>query len=225
MENARLAQLILAIAHDLRSPLTSVKGFSATLLKRWDRFNDDQKLQFVETIHKDAERMSRMVGDVLDLARVASGDLDLYRIEVDVAAVTAEVVKGLDEAAERVEVDIERGLKTRVDEDRFRQIIRNLVESAAELSDDAPVVVRGRRVDEGTELNVDSKGEVPLEELPEMFAPRVAPQSRARRAGTGLALFLTRCMVEAHGGRISVYSDPGEGTTFTVVIPNHEAVA
>ena len=70
LSDVGFAELISKIAHELRSPLTSVKGFSATLLKRWDRFTDEQRLQFVETIHADAERMGRIVSEVLDLARL-----------------------------------------------------------------------------------------------------------------------------------------------------------
>src|SRR3712207_2735425 len=81
------AELISKIAHELRSPLTSVKGFSATLVKRWDRFTDEQRLQFVETIHSDAERMGRIVSEVLDLARLEANRLEIHPVEVAVAGI------------------------------------------------------------------------------------------------------------------------------------------
>src|SRR5688572_15300924 len=77
MENHRFAEMISKIAHELRSPLTSIKGFSSTLTQRWDRFTDEQRFQFVETIHADSERMGRIVSEVLDLARIESGRLQL----------------------------------------------------------------------------------------------------------------------------------------------------
>ena len=86
MSDPRLAEMISKMAHELRSPLTSVKGFSSMLMKRWDRFTDEQKFQFVETIHHDAERMSRIVSEVLDLARLESGRLELHKANHDAGA-------------------------------------------------------------------------------------------------------------------------------------------
>src|ERR671910_5431 len=94
----RFAELISKIAHELRSPLTSVKGFSATLVKRWDRFTDEQKLQFVETIHSDAERMGRIVSEVLDLARLEANRLEIHPVDVEIAPIarqSAEHLEGL----------------------------------------------------------------------------------------------------------------------------------
>src|SRR5918994_5081612 len=97
MDDVRFADLISKIAHELRSPLTSVKGFSATLVKRWDRFTDDQKLQFVETIHSDAERMGRIVSEVLDLARLESGRLEIHPADVEIAPIARQSAEHLRE--------------------------------------------------------------------------------------------------------------------------------
>jgi signal transduction histidine kinase len=82
MNDARIADMISKIAHELRSPLTSVKGFSSMLIAKWDRFTDEQRRQFVETIHADAERMGRIVSEVLDLARMEAGRLQLNPVPV-----------------------------------------------------------------------------------------------------------------------------------------------
>ena len=83
VETTNFADMISKIAHELRSPLTSVKGFSATLLGRWDRFTDEQRFELVEAIHADAERMGRIVSEVLDLARLESDRLELHRTQVE----------------------------------------------------------------------------------------------------------------------------------------------
>src|ERR687895_1197766 len=115
-EAGRFAEMISKIAHELRSPLTSVKGFSATLLKRWDRFNDEQRLQFVETIHADAERMGRIISEVLDLARLESGRLELHPDDVQVAAVARKAVEQLGSGPEdRVVVDIDSSVVVHAD--------------------------------------------------------------------------------------------------------------
>src|SRR5918992_5670333 len=97
-EGPKFAEMINKIAHELRSPLTSVKGFSSTLIKRWEKFTDEQKREFVETIHFDAERMSRIVSEVLDLARLESGRLELRRESVDLGGVARMVVERLPES-------------------------------------------------------------------------------------------------------------------------------
>ena len=81
------AQLLSTVAHELRSPLTSVKGFSATLLRRWDRFTDDQKRLMLETIEADADRVTRLIGELLDISRIDAGRLEVRRQPVDLVAV------------------------------------------------------------------------------------------------------------------------------------------
>src|SRR5580765_2377681 len=81
------AQLLSTVAHELRSPLTSVKGFSATLLRRWDRFSDDQKRLMLETIEADADRVTRLIGELLDISRIDAGRLEVRRQPVDLVAV------------------------------------------------------------------------------------------------------------------------------------------
>ena len=78
--------LISTVAHELRSPLTSVKGFTATLLRRWDRFTDDQKRLMLETIEADADRVTRLISELLDISRIDAGRLEVPPQPVDLAA-------------------------------------------------------------------------------------------------------------------------------------------
>ena len=80
------AELISTVAHELRSPLTSVKGFTATLLAKWDRFTDDQKRLMLETVDADADRVTRLITELLDISRIESGRLEVRRQAVDLAA-------------------------------------------------------------------------------------------------------------------------------------------
>ena len=75
-EELSRAELVSTVAHELRSPLTSVKGFTATLLAKWDRFNDDQKRLMLETVNADADRVTRLITELLDIARIDSGPAD-----------------------------------------------------------------------------------------------------------------------------------------------------
>ena len=80
------AELVATVAHELRSPLTSVKGFTSTLLAKWDRFSDDQRRLMLETVEADADRVTRLITELLDVARIDSGRLELHRSLVDLPA-------------------------------------------------------------------------------------------------------------------------------------------
>ena len=104
------AALISTVAHELRSPLTSVKGFSSTLLRRWDRFTDDQKRLMLETIEADADRVTRLITELLDVSRIDSGRLQIRPLPIDVAAVYAR--------------HVERAVASGQDRDRFAIDVR-----------------------------------------------------------------------------------------------------
>ncbi|RST23375.1 PAS domain-containing sensor histidine kinase, partial [Streptomyces sp. WAC04770] len=89
------AELIATVAHELRSPLTSVKGFTATLLAKWERFTDDQKRLMLETVDADAGRVTRLIAELLDISRIDSGRLELRRQPVDIAAAVARHIQAL----------------------------------------------------------------------------------------------------------------------------------
>lgn len=89
------AELIATVAHELRSPLTSVKGFTATLLAKWERFTDDQKRLMLETVDADANRVTRLIAELLDISRIDSGRLEVRRQPVDIAAAVGRHVQAL----------------------------------------------------------------------------------------------------------------------------------
>ena len=222
MSDVGFAELISKIAHELRSPLTSVKGFSATLIKRWDRFTDEQRLQFVETIHADAERMGRIVSEVLDLARLEANRLELHPQDVPVHTVahqSAEHLSGLP-GGDRVSVEIEAALTAHVDPERLGHMLRNLIENAIKFSDEGSITIGARPVDGVVEVLVTDEGiGIEAERLDDLFSGPAPAGQRSGPSGTGLGLYLTRRLAEAHGGSISVSSVPGEGTTFVLRLP------
>lgn len=216
------AELISKIAHELRSPLTSVKGFSATLVKRWDRFTDEQRLQFVETIHADAERMGRIVSEVLDLARLEANRLEIHPAEVEVAGVaqqSAEHLAGLP-GGERVTVDIPPDVKAYVDPERLGHMLRNLIENAIKFSDEGDIKVTADAHDGAVDIVVEDAGiGIEEERLDDLFLGPAPHGQPSGPSGTGLGLYLTRRLAEAHGGAISVESEEGKGSRFTITLP------
>lgn len=226
-DEAKFAELIAGAGHELRSPLTSIKGFSSTLVKRWDRFTDEQRLQFIETIHSDSERMSRIVSEVLDLARVEVGRLELQLGPVDLSVSAKIVLERLEDRAgiERVEVDVPDGLSAWTDRERLERSLENLVENAIKFSDEGPVRVGAFEEDGSILVTISNTGEgIDQERLSSLFS---GPGPRGQKAptATGLGLLLTQRILHAQGASITVDSRLGEGTTFTLKLPARGEVA
>lgn len=222
MNEARFAEMISKIAHELRSPLTSLKGFSSTLTKRWDRFTDEQRYQFVETIHQDADRMARIVAEILDLARLESGRLELNLQIAPLGPLAEEAARSYAAlpGADRVTIEIEEGLSAWADPARLAHVLGNLIENAIKFSDEGPISVRGRRTNGTVEISVSDRGVgIVGERVAELFSGPAPPGQSTGPTGAGLGLYLTKRLVDVHGGSISVESTPGEGSTFTVTLP------
>lgn len=226
MSELNFAELISKIAHELRSPLTSVKGFSQTLIKRWDRFSEEQRFQFVETIHADAIRMGRIISEVLDLARLETGKLELTRYQLELAPLAekarANVVQMTDD--ERISIEVSESVMAYADPERFEHVLTNLLENAVKFSDEGPVTLSAETRDGSLVIEISDQGVgIEQERLATVFDGPAPTAQKSGPSGTGLGLYLTRRLVEAHGGSISVESEEGVGSRFTVMIPSAEA--
>lgn len=128
------AELIATVAHELRSPLTSVKGFTATLLAKWERFTDDQKRLMLETVDADADRVTRLIAELLDISRIDSGRLEVRRQPVDMGAAVGRHIQAYVAAgqpADRFLLRIEQPLPALwADPDKIDQVLSNLIENA-----------------------------------------------------------------------------------------------
>ena len=214
--------MISKIAHELRSPLTSVKGFSATLVKRWDRFTDEQRFQFVETIHADAERMGRIVSEVLDLARLESGRLEIHPQNASIAEVAQQSAQHLAGLAggPRVVVEVDADLTAYVDPERLGHMLRALIENAIKFSDEGAIVVSAKRAAREVQISVRDQGiGIESDRLTDLFSGPAPSGQRSGPSGTGLGLYLTRRLAEAHGGQIEVSSEQDKGSEFTLCLP------
>jgi PAS domain S-box-containing protein len=133
LERSR-AELVSTVAHELRSPLTSVKGFTATLLNKWGRFTDDQKRVMLETVNADADRVTRLITELLDVSRIESGRMEVHRELVDLPDRARKIIAGRVAAGEpegRFRLEARSGLpETWLDADKIDQILGNLVENA-----------------------------------------------------------------------------------------------
>ncbi len=220
----RQADLVATVAHELRSPLTSVKGFTATLLTKWERFSDEQKRLMLETVNADADRVTRLITELLDISRIDSGRLEVRRQVVDLPAVVDRHITGLiagGEPAERFVVDV-RGQVPEMwlDADKLDQILANLLENAV-CHGSGTVTVTVEPVPEwvggGAAVTVTDEGPG----IPEELVGRVFTRfwRGSRRGGTGLGLYIVKGLVEAHGGTIGVGRGAAGGAEFRFALP------
>ncbi|MFE1559924.1 ATP-binding protein [Streptomyces sp. NPDC058734] len=214
------AELIATVAHELRSPLTSVKGFTATLLAKWERFTDDQKRLMLETVDADANRVTRLIAELLDISRIDSGRLEVRRQPVDLAAAVGRHVQALTangQAPERFLVRVSSPLPDCwADPDKIDQILGNLLENAVRHGD-GTVTIDVAPHEKGTAVTVTDEGPgIPEESMARVFTRF---WRGSKRGGTGLGLYIVKGIVEAHGGTITVGRGPGGGAEFRFILP------
>ena len=232
LERSR-AELVSTVAHELRSPLTSVKGFTATLLAKWGRFTDDQKRVMLETVNADADRVTRLITELLDVSRIESGRMEVHRQLVDVPDRARKIIAGRVAAGEpedRFRLEAAADLpETWLDADKIDQILGNLVENAVRHGAGIITVVVNR-----TRLPAGDRPEaiaVSVRDQGEGISPEMAPRvfrqfwRGKRRGGTGLGLYIVKGLVEALGGDIIVCRAPGGGAEFRFTVPAGTPIA
>lgn len=221
------AALLTTVAHELRSPLTGVKGFSSTLLRNWDRFTDDQKRLMLETIEADADRVTRLITELLDASRINVGRLAVHAQPLDPrprleAQVERLVAAGAER--ERFVVDVPHDVSTMwADPDRLEQVIANLTENAVRHGGGSVRLAARRGALDGrpaVDLVVSDDGDGIAAEHRELVFSRFW-QGGAKH-GTGLGLYLVRGLVEAHGGVVHAEDAPGGGALMRATFPDGE---
>ncbi len=220
------SELVALVAHDLRSPLTSVKGFVGTLRRRWDRFSDDQKLAMLATVEADADRIAVLLRTLVEVARIDAGRVALRREPVDVAALATVVADRL--AADRdddrtIDVDIVGTPQpARADRDKLDQVVSHLIVNALTYALDGPVTVTVAPEPGAVRLSVADTGPGIPEELHQHVFDRLARKPDEARPGLGLGLYLVRGLVDAHGGEVWIDADVDAGTTVHIRLPADE---
>ena len=227
--------LISTVAHELRSPLTSVKGFTATLLRRWERFTDDQKRFMLETIEHDADRVTRLITELLDISRIDAGRLQIRPQPVDVASVYGRHVEravASGQERDRFSIQVADDLpEVWADPDRLDQILANLIENAlrhgegvvtlaaTRASGDAQDLLAAKgHHHQGIDLVVSDEGKgIPADHRDIVFSRF---WHGASRGSTGLGLYVVKGLVEAHGGQVTVESARGGGAQFRLSLPS-----
>jgi signal transduction histidine kinase len=215
-------EIIATVSHELRSPLTSIKGFTSLLLSRWDGIADERKKEMLEAVRHDADRVTRMLTELLDISRLEAGRLHLSPRPLEVGPLIRSVVDKVAMAEPQLDatVDVAADVPEVVaDGDKVEQVLTNLVENAAKYGSPQGLRVTARRTADGVAVAVTDQGPgIPAEDLDRVFE-RFYRREEGRPTGTGLGLWISRGLVEAHGGTLVAESVEGRGSTFTFTLP------
>ncbi|QIG43439.1 PAS domain-containing protein [Nocardioides anomalus] len=220
------SDLVATVAHELRSPLTGVKGFVQALLNRWDRLNDEQKKLMLTTVSADSDRLSRLIAELLDVARIDTGRLQLHPRPTDAGALTRRIVESVAAGTARpidltVEVDLP---DIHADPDKFTQVVTNLVENAVRHGEGTVRVhlepLRpGELADpSGVRITVDDEGEG----IPKELRRRVFTKfwKGGKRGGSGLGLYIVGGLTKVHGGTVTIDDSPAGGARIVIAWPS-----
>jgi len=223
-------RFLASMSHELRTPLNAIIGFTGTLLMKLPGpLNADQEKQ-LRTVQTGARHLLALINDLLDLAKIESGKVELKLVPTDCREVIEEVGASLRPQAEKqgleFTVTVPRVLTLRTDRRALSQIVINLVNNAIKFTERGSVRLRAERREESgswaLEISVEDTGiGIRAEDQAKLFAAfsQVPARTAQVQEGTGLGLHLSQKLAEALGGRIELKSDHGRGSTFTLVLP------
>ncbi|MGB2757579.1 MAG: ATP-binding protein [Acidimicrobiia bacterium] len=219
------SEFLALVSHELRSPLTSVKGWISTVRRHWDRFDDDRRLELLARAESNADELTRLIDQLLDFSRIEDDRFDLSLETFLLNDLMVEVRRDLHPSLEgrSVIVDFPTGLAVYADRHAVRHVLVNLLSNAIKYSGDgAAVSVRGEQHGAWVTVTVIDHGVgiagADLHRIFERFVQLDGSPHRARR-GTGIGLAIARRFTEAHGGEIWAASEVGVGSSFSFTVP------
>jgi signal transduction histidine kinase len=221
-------EFVALISHDLRTPLTSIVGYIELALdEAVEPALDEERRGYLDVVARSSERLLGLVDDLLFVARLQSGSLEIDPHELDLGRITAQAVEDMRPRAEGKGVDIaflgETDVRVEADKGRIFQLLDNLISNAIKFTPEGGrIELRTARTDGGCVLEVADTGIGLSPGDAERVFDRFFRSKRATNRqiqGTGLGLFIARAITDAHGGKIGVTSTVGEGTTFRIELP------
>ncbi len=233
-QSERLARMrsdfVANVSHDMRTPLTAIQGFTETIL---DNQVDDAVTirRFIEIIHQEADRLTRLIDDLLDLSRIESGRIRLDFRRTNMKKLIQETLEKLEPQLERVEIDLQTDLPDDLpyilaDPDRIAQVVINYVDNSMKYTHKGGrIIVRALEAEDQIVVEVEDNGVgIPAPDVDRVFERfyRVDKSRTRMSGGTGLGLAIVKHIIEAHGGKVFVRSTPGEGSVFGFSLPKGE---
>lgn len=220
------SDFVSTVSHELRTPLTSISGFVSTLLREDLMLNEGTKIDFLKSIKTATERLTRLIGDLLDVSRIEAGKVDLNKMPFSLYSLAMRVIKNFSEInkSHTFALDVPEHLpRVLADEDKIQQVLENLLSNAVRYSprggkillsaEDAGDKIRVSVSDEGVGIPADQR------ELVFQRFHRVDSSHTRNAGGTGLGLYICRRILDAHGERIWIEKTaPEKGTTFSFIL-------
>jgi PAS domain S-box-containing protein len=226
--NRAKSQFLANMSHELRTPLNAILGFSELLSDdTTDRFDDATRRRFLDQIHSGGQHLLQLINDILDLSKVEAGQMELQLEPVELATLIAEVRETIEPLAQSKSLILTTApvatLRLIADAAKVKQMLLNLVSNAVKFTPrGGHIEIRTRSAESWVDIAVSDSGigiaEHDLGRLFKEFQQLDAGVGQ-RQTGTGLGLALTRHFAEMHGGQVSVASELGKGSTFTLRLP------
>jgi signal transduction histidine kinase len=212
------SHFVAVASHELRTPLTSVLGFASTLLAHWDRISDDDKRDHLALIEDQAQRLTRLVDDLLTMSKIEAGALETRPVQIEVTGAITQAVSVFADRTPDIAIEAPDGLRVNADPDHVHQILTNYLANALKYGA-SPVAVDAVGRNGWVDIVVRDQGEgVPAEFVPRLFQ-KFAQAGPTSAGGTGLGLSIVRGLALAQGG--DVWYEPGlpRGSRFGVRLP------
>jgi signal transduction histidine kinase len=225
--SAAKSAFLTTMSHELRTPLNVILGYSEMVLENLESRGDDEDADDLRKIHSAGQQLLGLISDVLDISRIEAERIELHAESFDLGALVDELVAMFRPLALRSESTLSAivpaGLEpVCLDKGRVRQVLINLLSNAVKFTHGGQVSLRVRGETNGVEVTVEDTGiGIPADKLEQIFEPFIQVDSSftRRHDGTGLGLAICRRLCDLMGGRLTVRSILGQGTTFTLRLP------
>ncbi|GFE57944.1 two-component system histidine kinase PnpS [Geobacter sp. AOG1] len=215
------------VSHELRTPVTVIKGYAETLLEGGLATDQERSSRFLRIIYNHAERLAALIGDLLTLSELESGDLSLEVSQVNLESTVSSVIALLGQSAEQKGItitcsDLKGMTKALADRGRLEQVLINLLDNAIKYTPErGTITIDGTREGDMVKISIADTGVgIPSQDIPRIFERfyRVDSARSRDQGGTGLGLSIVKHIVQLHGGTIVVTSTPGRGSVFSFTL-------
>ena len=217
------ADLVSKLTHEIRGPISTLRGLVGTTLTHYDRLSDEERREFLRLMRHEADRLERTVEQVAFALRLDAGSVRFDIRPRDLAEIVRETAQAADTGDHPLEVDVAESIEAPVDGALIASVVHQLIDNAVSFSPpDSPIAIGLRRDDDGAVIEVTDRGPgVPSDKREAVFE-RFAdwrPPGYEDRPGTGLGLFISRTVAREHGGEASIADGPAGGTMLLVRLP------
>ena len=224
MKNSIQDEFISTVSHEMRTPLTSIRGFSQTLLSSWDRIDDENKKKFIKIIEDQSNRLINLVENILTVSKANAGNLVMKKVLINASIRSIIPMFQEQYKAHKFVFASQNDLPpARLDDDKFQQIMTNLIDNGCKYSSEGSTIT----------ITTESKGEyivikvkdegvgIRKEDAEKLFKKfsRIENHLTSKTQGNGLGLYITKQLVDSMNGNITFESEENKGSTFSVTFP------